>query len=362
MPRLVSACVVAVAAMLLADPAWSGAVEDLTASLENTEVRTPAGETVKVWGTVLDGKRLEACIATVSDAQGWPASWLVVQDRTLDWDLVMRVSRGEDGTIGDPDPVFATARRNWDDDADLEAAYREMFGKKLPRERDRSLVVQSFSKKIVTTYVYATPGPDDVKKGLMALLPDKSLLREAKSVDLGDGTMHTVALVLVEPRFVPSRCDGTEAVARGHMDEARVLLVLAGSSALEGQLDVSDRFVSADGHGPAVPRYACREGDKEADPNPEGAAFVERFRGRPDLPLLVLDDRRAHGDGVVVEARARTSDAGEERVSLGRIVGSGAGARLLEAAGIVPARNGDSRHAGHDDDATVRHRFENAAQ
>lgn len=326
--------------------------ETLASALEGVRVKIPSGEEVAVWGTVLDAERVGECLATIEEARGWPASWLVVQDATLDWDLVLRVARREDGTIERPDPVFATARREWNDDADLEAAYREAFGKKPPREKERSLVVQSFTKKIVTTYVYE--GVPKEKKGLMALLPDGSLLREAKSVELGDGAMHTAALVLVEPRFVPSACDTPEALARGHVDQGRVLLVLAGAETLEGRLDVTDRFATAEDPEPAVPRYACMEGDAEAAK--AGAPVGDRFRGRPNLPLLILEDRRAKGEGVAVVARLRTSDAGETRAVLAHVVGKGEGAHLLEAL----EESGSHRHGHGHDDATVRHGFDDA--
>jgi predicted methyltransferase len=324
--------------------------EPLASALENVRVETPSGEEVAIWGTVLDADRVGECLATIDEAKGWPASWLVVQDAALDWDLVVRVVRREDGTIEPPDPVFATVRREWSDDADLEEAYREAFGRKPPREKERSLVVQSFSKKIVTTYVYE--GLPKEKKGLMALLPDGSLLREAKSVELGDGAMHTAALVLVEPRFAPSACDTSAAVARGHVDQGRVLLVLAGTESLEGRIDVTDRFATSEDPEPAVPRYACMEGDAEAAR--AGTPVGERFRGRPNLPLLLLEDRRAKGEGVAVVARVRTSDAGETKAVLAHVVGKGEGAHLLEAL--------ETSHAhghGHDD-ATVRHGFDDA--
>ncbi len=333
--------------LVLASPA-----ESFVSALEEARVKTPSGEEVAVWGTVLDAERVGVCLATIDEARGWPASWLVVQDSALDWDLVLRVERREDGTIERPDPVFATTRREWADEADLEAAYREVFGRKPPREKERSLVVQSFSKKIVTTYIYE--GIPKEKKGLMAHLPDGSLLREAKSVELGDGAMHTVALVLVEPRFVPSACDTPGALARGHVDAGRVLLVLAGAESLEGRIDVTDRFRTAEDPEPAVPRYACMEGDAEAAK--AGTAIGDRFRGRPNLPLLILEDRRAKGEGVAVVARVRTSDAGETRAVLAHVVGKGEGAHLLEALEDSPAHGPGHGH----DDATVRHGFQDA--
>jgi predicted methyltransferase len=332
--------------------AFASPAESLVSALEEVRVKTPAGEEVAVLGTVLDKERVAECLATIEEAKGWPASWLVVQDTTLDWDLVLRVVRREDGAIERPDPVFATARREWSDDADLEAAYREAFGRKPPREKERSLVVQSFSKKIVTTYVYE--GIPKEKKGLMVHLPDGSLLREAKSVELGNGAMHTVALVLVEPRFVPSACDTPEALARGHVDEGRVLLVLAGAETLEGRIDVTDRFATVDDPVPAVPRYACMEGDAEAAR--AGTPVGDRLRGRPNLPLLILEDRRAKGEGVAVVARVRTSDAGETKAVLAHVAGKGEGAHLLEA--LEESRSHGHGH-GHDD-ATVRHGFDDA--
>lgn len=328
---------------------------DLERALEGAKVRTPDGAETGVLGTALDRERIAASLATISEAEGWPASWLVVQDLGLDWDLVLRVRLDEAGTLVRPETIFATSRREWDDDA-FDAAYREATGKKPPRERSRNLVVHSFAKRVVTTYVYEVPTGSE-RKGLLAMLPEGSLLREAKSVSLGDGRHHTLALVLVRPRFVPSTCADEREIARGHEDEGEVLLVLAGEKALEGRLDVSDRFVPEGGGAPRVPRYPCREGDAAETSSP----IADRFRDRATLPLLLFDEKATKGEGILVEARRRASDRQEERVRLARIVMGDGGARLLEERGSGPAERHGHRHGhghGDHDDATVTHRFE----
>jgi hypothetical protein len=63
---------------------------------------------------------------------------------------------GEDGSVLAPDVMFAAPRREWDADA-IEAAVKSVTGKKPPREKTRSVVVQSFTTRVVTTYVYEPP-------------------------------------------------------------------------------------------------------------------------------------------------------------------------------------------------------------
>src|SRR5262245_48650933 len=86
------------------------------------------GAEVKV-PSILDPTRMERCLRTIGEAEAWPAAWLVVQDMGRKDDLVLRVVRGADGSIAEPEPIFLTARRDWDDAA-LEAAVREATGQK----------------------------------------------------------------------------------------------------------------------------------------------------------------------------------------------------------------------------------------
>jgi hypothetical protein len=262
-------------------------------------VRTPAGAEIAIvereGPAVLSLPHLEASLATIGEAVGWPAAWLVVQDQALDFDLVMHLRLAPSGEIETPATVFAATRREWDD-AVLEAAVRDATGKKPPRERDRALVVQSFTKKTETTYVYQIREPGKGDKGLLPLLPAGSLIREATSVDLGDGARHTIAIVLVRPRFVPSACSSCRDRLYGHADAGQVLLVLAGETALEATLDLTDALKGG-GREALVPRYACTPED-EGRPLGEGK-IEERFRGRDQVPLLALEDY--DGDGLARE-------------------------------------------------------------
>jgi hypothetical protein len=267
--------------------------------LHGTTVKTPAGAEIAIverdGPAVLSLPHLEAALKTVGDAQGWPSSWLVVQDQALDFDLVMHVRLSAAGGVEVPDVVFAASRREWDDAA-LEAAVREATGKKPPREKTQSLVVQSFSKKTETSYVYNVKKPAPGDKGLLPLLPEGSLIREATSVDLGDGQRHTLALVLVHPRFVPSSCTSCRDRLYGHADAGQVLLVLSGETKLQATLDLTETL-KGKGKEALLPRYACTQED-EGD-KPHENEIEKRFQGREPLHLLALEDY--DGDGVARE-------------------------------------------------------------
>ena len=212
-------------------------------------------------GSLLDAARIETCLRTISKGGGWPASWLIVSDSTRPHDLVLRIALAPDGSIADPDTAFLAARREWDD-ASFEAAYQKAVGKKPPRERQRNVVTQSFTKRTLTDYVYQLPATGKGAKGLLAMLPPGSLIREATSVDVRDGKFHTLAIVLVRPRFVPADCSTPEGKRLGHRDAGGVLLALAGESALEDQLDITE-IVRGGAKDALVPRFACEPGDLE---------------------------------------------------------------------------------------------------
>jgi hypothetical protein len=277
-------------------PALAASLAD---RLHGKTVRTPAGSEIAIvereGPAALSIAHLEAALATVGAAEGWPAAWLVVQDQALDFDLVMHVRLSPSGEIETPDVVFAAARREWDDAA-LETAVRDATGKKPPRERQRNLVVQSFTKKTETAYVYDLKKPAAGDKGLLPLLPEGSLIREATSVDLGDGSRHTLALVLVHPRFVPSSCTSCGDRLYGHADTGQVLLVLAGESALQATLDLTDAL-KGKGKQALVPRYACVPEDEGARPRED--EIDKRFKGREQVRLLALEDY--DGDGLARE-------------------------------------------------------------
>lgn len=230
---------------------------------------------------ILNPDRLARCLNTISEAEAWPSAWLVVQDGARDYDLVLRIRLGQDGRIADPDPLFTAARREWDGRA-LEDAARAASGRKPPRENN--VVVQSFTSRSETTYVYEPTGEKNAQ-GLLALLPKGALIREAKRVELRDGKFHTLGLVLLDARFVPSSCGSCAERALGHVDRGTVLAVLAGEKALEQTLDLTSSY-REHGAEPFLPRYACAPEDERPLP---GTSPVGRFEGRESVPLLMLE-------------------------------------------------------------------------
>lgn len=238
------------------------------------------GAEVKV-PTILDATRLERCLRTIGEAEAWPAAWLVVQDRGRKDDLVLRVVRAADGSIAEPEPLFLTARRDWDDAA-LEAAVKEATGQK-PAGRERNLVVQSFTQAVTTSYVYQLPKTGKDAKGLLALLPEGSMLRESEAIDLGDGNRHTIAVVLERPSFVPADCTTAEGKKTGHRDEGAIVVVLAGEKALEDRLDVTDVVRGASGSA-RLPRFTCAPGDEA--PGAIDKLVDAKFEGREPVRLL----------------------------------------------------------------------------
>jgi hypothetical protein len=271
----------------------------LTARLEGRTVRLPDGSEEALLGapgSVLSGERVATCVATLFEAEGWPSSWLVVQDVGRPFDVVIHVVLGEDGSVSPPDVIFAAARREWDADS-LEAAVKEATGRKPPREKTRSVVVQSFTTRVVTTYVYEPPKSGKKAGGLAALLPEGAILRDARNVDLGDGFRHTLAVAMIGARFVPSDCSSCAARVFGHADTAaKVLLVLAGEATLEDTLDLTSSLKGT-GQEPLVPRFSCRAGD--ADEAAAGRGYEERFATREPTHLVALED--LNGDGLPLE-------------------------------------------------------------
>jgi hypothetical protein len=155
------------------------------------------------------------------------------------------------------------------------------------------LIIQSFTRKIVTDYVYDLPATGKGAKGLIALLPEGSLIREAPAVDLKDGKHHTLAIVLLHPRFVPADCSTKEGRKAGHRDSGGVLLALAGESALEDKLDITDMIRAATG-GTLVPRFACEPGDTE--PGAIDQLVDRKFEGREPVRLLDLSGQLAQSE------------------------------------------------------------------
>lgn len=265
------------------DDALPALASSLASRLADKKLRAPDGSDVAL-GTLLDAGRLTTCLRTIAAGGGWPASWLIVSDSTKPYDLVMRVALAPDGTIADPETAFYASRRDWDDAA-FDAAFHAATGKKPPRERQRNVVIQSFTKKTVTDYVYELPATGPGAKGLLALLPEGSLIREAPAVDLRDGKHHTLAIVLVRPRFVPADCATKEGRRTGHRDSGGILLVLAGESELEDTQDITEVVRAASG-AVLLPRFVCEPGDIE--PGAIDALVDAMFEGREPVRLLDL--------------------------------------------------------------------------
>jgi len=285
--------------------------EDLAAKIETARVRGPDGAEIAV-ASVLDRTRLERCLETISEAGAWPAAWLVVEDSGLDVDLVLRLALGADGNVEAPETMFASPRRDWDHDA-FEAAYRDAFGRKPPRERDRNLVVQSFSKRTVTTYVYDLPETGAAAKGLLALLPAGSLPRETRAIRWSDGRLLTLAIVLVRPTFVPSSCDAA-ATVRDHADSGGVMAYLVSAEAIEASVELTDRFRDGPGGVALVPRYACAPGDVDAtDPD------LGRFEERPQIDLAAISRPDDGRDEILARVAGVDRGQGRSEVAVLRI-------------------------------------------
>lgn len=277
--------------------------ESLASRLEGSRVKLPDATEVPLVASasetsappLLTLAQLQTCLGTISEAESWPSAWLVVQHASKPFDLVMHVRMGADGKLELPDVYFTALRREWDAGV-LEAAVRQATGKKPPRERQVNVVLQGFSSKIATIYQYDLPKTGKEAKGLMALLPEGSLLREGHRVDLGDGAIHTLALVLQSPVFVPSDCTSCADAIFGHADSGKVLLVLAGEAALEDTLDLTPALKGAGGK-PLLPRYRCEKRDED-DAFRQGS-YEERFGGREAVRLMGLED--LNRDGVALE-------------------------------------------------------------
>jgi hypothetical protein len=288
-----------------ADSALPALAASLASRLAAKTLRAPDGSDVAI-GTILDAARAETCLRTIGKGGGWPASWLIVSDGTKPYDLVLRVALAPDGTIPEPETTFLAPRREWDD-AGFDAAFKAATGKKPPHERERNVVVQSFTRKSVTQYVYDLPATGKGAKGLLALLPEGSLIREATAIDLGDGKHHTVAVILMRPRFVPADCATAEGRRTGHRDEGGIVLVLAGESALEDRLDVTEQVRAATG-ATLLPRFTCVPGDVE--PGAINALVDGKFEGREPVRLLDFSGRTAESpiDGLPIVVGVKRAD------------------------------------------------------
>jgi hypothetical protein len=270
--------------------------------LRDKDVRLPDGTMVRVAGmpsrqiegvsVLLTPERVEECLRTVGEAQGWPEAWVVAQDETYEFDLVFPVRLAIDGRIENPDPVLALTRREWDV-PELRRAVREATGSKL-RGRDWTLVVQGFTRRVIERFVYEVPPRPD--RGLMALLPEGTLLREASMVELGDGRHHTLAIVLEQAEFVPSNCRSCAARLYGHADTGRIFAVLTDDERIEDRVELTSYMLGEQGR-PLLPRYECT--DEDRDPEARKIPHDERFAERETVTLIRLRD--LDGDGHALE-------------------------------------------------------------
>jgi hypothetical protein len=295
------------------------AVSELAARLADLlgdrTVTAPDGASVPVMATsegsegLLDATRLEACLRTVGAAEAWPSAWLVVQVESVPFDLILPVRLDDGGRLEDPELVFTAARREWTVDA-LRDAIRSETGRK-PKGRTWNVVVQAFSARVEHRYVYEAPTE---RRGLLELLPEGTLLREARTVKLSSGERYTLALVLQEAELVPSSCDDCASWRVGHADTGRILLVLARDAEIADELDVTRLLGGASGR-PLLPRYACDEGDRERSfgETPIG----ERFAGRRQVELIRPEDLDGDGFALEISLFSGVSECEAERVLLG---------------------------------------------
>ena len=261
--------------------------------LREKDVRLPDGTIARVAGlpsrqsgalsALLTPTRVEACLRTFHEAQVWPSAWVVVQDKTYSYDLVFPVTLTIDGRVENPEPVFAVERREWTVD-ELRTMVKERTGRK-PRAKDSNLVIQGFSQRVIEHYVYDIPPRPD--RGLMALLPEGALLREAIPVDLGDGRPHTLALVIERAEFVPSRCDGCAPRLFGHADTGKIYVVLTDDQSIEDRIELTSYLTGEQGRA-LLPRYECI--DEDRDPEARKSPIAERFAEREIVALMVLKD------------------------------------------------------------------------
>jgi len=288
----------------------------LAVFLEDRTVTAPDGATVPVMipsavdGSegLLDTTRLEACLRTVGVAEAWPSAWLVVRVEAVAFDLILPVRLDDEGRLEDPEIVFTAARQEWTVDA-LRDAIRSETGRK-PKGRTWNVVVQGFTTRVEHRYVYEVPTE---RRGLLELLPEGTLLREATTVKLPGGR-YTLAVVLQEAELVPSSCDDCTSWMIGHADTGRVLLVLASDAEVVDELDVTS-LLAGSASRPLLPRYACDEGDRY--PSSGETPIGERFAGRPEIELIRLED--LDGDGLALEISifSGVSDCEAEKVRLG---------------------------------------------
>jgi hypothetical protein len=301
---------------------------------EALEVTLPDGSNVALIGNertgqaLLSPEQLETCLRTVSAAESWPAAWLVVQHKRHDFDLVVRIALDDALAIATPDFVFTVARRDWEI-SDIKPVVREATGRKPPREGIGHLVVQGFSTKVVQSYVYDPVPTGEDAKGLARLLPEGSLIREARAVDLGDGQRYTLALVLQTAVFEPSECNGCPAKLFGHADSGAVTLMLTNDTEIIDRIELGPKISGL--HGRALlPRYRCEAGDEGRQPS------LAAFEGREEINLIDLRDLDGDGFALELSLPAAAIDCDQHVALVVRIVPD---SPALEVVGLQDAPN-----------------------
>ncbi len=257
-------------------------------------------DTVAPLQMFLTAERLKSCLESVSAAEAWPIAWLVVQPAEPEVDLVMRIALDEQGRVATPEFLFTIPRRDWQP-GDLPRVVRESTGRKPPRKGLGNLVVQGFSTRIVTTYVYEAPKTADTARGLQALLPPGSLIRDARGVELQDGKRYTLALVLQRASFVPSECRECASTIFGHADTGIAWLILADAERIVDRIDLTPRLRGVDGK-PLIPRYACDERHAGNE------SIQELLSTTEPMALLKLSDIDGDGSALEVELPAEQLD------------------------------------------------------
>lgn len=278
-------------------------VADLASRLAGTTVRAFDGTDVPVVAgparaagspePLLDAERLTACLATIAEAGAWPSAWLVVQDASRPYDLILHLVLDASGVRVEGVP-FTARRRDWDADA-VDAAVLAVTGARPPKERARNVVIQTFRKRVVTTYVYEPSKPRAETGGLIDLLPKGSVIRETRGVETGN-RYHTLAVVLREARFLPSNCSSCAEKLFGHTDSGRVSVVLAADGKIESVLDLEALLHGLSGRA-EIPRFPCTPADE--DPAEREKPYERRFAAREAVRILDLTDW--NGDGLALE-------------------------------------------------------------
>jgi hypothetical protein len=239
-------------------------------------------------------ERLRQAVATVSEAEAWPRTWLVLQDMSRSDDLLVHVDASDEAGALVLGTALAVDRRDWDFAA-IREAVREATGKK-PREKVRSVVIQGFRTRTEIRYVYENAGSTEDRQGLMVHLPEDAILREATSVDLGDGSRHTLAIVLFSAEFLPATCDRCADAVFGHADTGRIEIVLAGEDGIVDRVDLTDHLQGYDGR-PLVPRFPC--GPRDLGVRPDESTVRSWMADRQPEEILVPED--VDGDGRALE-------------------------------------------------------------